>query len=340
MRSSRYDEADHSPKKESPVSLFSPLATSQAASLLSRTLNRPVRLDGLRLTSAGIELRGVRIANDPFLRVPWLLQVQHVTILPAWREWLRGKRSVHAVLFQAPKMHLARTANGEWNLQQLLRALPKAEKPGPEVRIGRLQISNGSIAAPDTSLQQLSLEITDLYTRGSHPLTYSLAARDPHGATLSATGTAQLGPRPIASATLNLTTPLHRLARPASRLALDRGIATAQVRVALANGLLTGHGDLAVAGAALRTRGGERAVKLHLRLHGDYALTDDLLRLTTARLDLDGLATLAASGTVADLRGDRRFTVDLSLSPLDLSALRQLAPLPAGLEVKGAITEA
>ncbi len=308
--------------------LLSPLAPRQLGNILTAQLGQPVSLGGLRLSLGGVALDGVRIDNPAGFDGPPLLAVSSVKIVPAWGDLAAGRYRLRSVTIAGVRAMPARNSGGVWNFAGLLRR-PKKPGPGAEFLVDRLTVADAACTVAGQRVEDLSVTVTGLATRGSRQTTFGIGGRVA-GTRFTISGDGRLGDRPEA----RFTASAPDIAAPATvtggkGLALHDATGSLLLQGTLHEGLLALSGKLDLRGGSLDLKGSTVPVAADLTLRGGYRIADDTASLESLRLNLSGRPVVQVNGTVAGVRGERRAEGTLAWQQASLAEL--FALLPAGV---------
>ncbi len=169
---------------------------------------RRVDFEGIRLTilsGLGVEIRGLRIADDPAFSKESFLTLKAARVKVGLVPLLRKEIVVHEIVLDEPRVHLVRDKGGKLNTSTLL--LPKPEEPreksAVELRVNRVEIQGGSLSYRDDKLkpgaEPFVASDIGLETRGlslSEPIPFTLAASVTGGKGRNMNVTGTIGPMP------------------------------------------------------------------------------------------------------------------------------------------------
>ncbi|MDD2583065.1 MAG: hypothetical protein PHR66_13835, partial [Desulfuromonadaceae bacterium] len=316
------------------ISLKVYLGTPYASSLLSRTLtsylHQPVRVAGLHITGGSIYLTGVSLGNPSDVPPGNLAEVASIIIAPNWGDLLRGRRRLRLIAFEGPKLFLLKSGTGVWNFSRLQSLFSAGKPAGSELLIERFVVKDGVFQVNGQGAKGISLQLFNLATKGSGDAKIKLSFEDAARNNYTVTGIARPGPKPVLD--LTLAAPALSLNRLAEMLKLKNspfyGESNGSLRVTatLHDGLLRAAGRLD-SGRFLPTIPGKS-----FPLNGSvtfavaYDLGTDEARLESLSVVAGNLMRGYASGTIARVRSERRFAVDIGIDGMDLAALAFLLP--------------
>lgn len=169
-------------------------------------VNRKVDFTGIRLTllgGIGVELRGVRLYDDPAFARDTFFSADKVRVKVALLPLLRKQVRVSTIILKDPVVHIIRLADGRANYQNILTPQPEKAKPGlaQTLLIKHVEIRNGRVSYADQKSrpekEPLLIDAIHLKAREVslfRPITFDLTAKVMHAQkeNLSLNGT--LGP--------------------------------------------------------------------------------------------------------------------------------------------------
>jgi hypothetical protein len=310
--------------------LASPLPARQLSALVSSYLKQDFHVEKVDRSGGTLYLRGVRLDSPRGFPRGNLLQADSIALAPSWSGLLAGRKDFRLIALDGIRINLDRDRNGVWNFAALQKLLA-AQKPSPvETRIGELSVRQGAILVEGQGVQGIGLTLFDLATKGSRQSKVDLAFADRAGNRFQVKGTARLGAEP--SVDLTLAAPSLDLERLALLFhlkdpkLLHGGTGSLQLATRLEKGELTANGNFLFSNLHYLHAGKPYPVGGKLELAVDYGLDRDAARLTSGRLWVKDLLQVQASGAVQQLRKERTFSLDLSVSDLDLARLSALLP--------------
>lgn len=316
------------------VSLKIYLGTPHASSLFSRTLtsylHQPVRVAGLHIKGGSIYLTGVSLGNPPDVPPGNLVEMDSVAIAPNWGDFLRGRRSFRLIALEGPRLYLLKSGTGVWNFSRLWNLFSTGKPAGSELLIDQLVVKDGLFQINGQGAKGISLNLYNLATKGSGNAKIKLSFEDAVQNKYTVTGIARPGPKPALD--LTLAAPSLSLNRLAGMLKLKNGSFTAEsngslhVIAALHDGRLLSRGRFDFSRFSLPFPGRELPVTGSVTFAATYDLVADEARLESLSVTVGNLMRGHASGTIAKVRSDRRFAVDIGIDAMDLAALAFLLP--------------
>jgi hypothetical protein len=310
--------------------LASPLPARQLSALVSSYLKQDFHVEKVDRSGGTLYLKGVRLDNPRGFPRGNLLQADSVALAPSWSGLLAGRKDFRLIALDGIRINLDKDRNGVWNFAALQKLLA-AQKPSPvETRIGELSVRQGALMVEGQGVQGIGLTLFDLATKGSRQSRADLSFADRAGNRFQVKGTARLGAEPAVDLTLAAPSlDLERLAllfHLKDPKLLHGGSGSLQLATRLEKGELTAHGTFLFSNLHYLHAGKQYPVGGKLELAADYGLDRDAARLTNCRLSVKDLLQVHASGTVQQLRKERKFSLDLSVSDLDLARLSALLP--------------
>jgi hypothetical protein len=336
---------------------------------MEQALGRPVAVDevSLRLLPRpGFDMKNLVVGDDPRFSAEPLLRAEEVTASLRLSSLWRGRLEVARLSLTYPSLNLVRSADGRWNLEDLL--LRAAQTPSaptararPEVRPrfpyiegdeGRINFKLGqqktvfTLSQADFSVWLESEEELGLRLR-ARPVRTDANLADTGELRISGTlgRSADLGQTPIK---LSVSLEGGQLGQLSTLLyGRDRGWrGSLQATVALAGA----PSDLALSGT-LRLRdfrrydivGGE-GLRLDATCTATYRAPADALSAIECRVPT-GDGEVAVRGAVAGLLGARRYDLSIAAREIPMAAVAQLArrarrDLPEDLTAAGSLNAA
>ncbi len=313
------------------VTLRSPFVISWAEHYFSQILQQPVSLQAVDLQFHAVTAQGITVPNPPGFAAGSLVTVREVSVTPAWMEIIGGKRVVKKVAITGVAIDLTKNQQGEWNYGPLLGALKKSRKGGDtaEIVIRRLEVREASVTVNGRRLGELTVKAADVATKGSMATSFALSADLPEMGRLKGTGTARLGPEPVADLTMEAPS-LALAALPAPKaLMVTDGTGRLALSAQLKKGVLTADFNGGVTGTNMVVRNHPVPLEASFRTSFRYDTADDTLDLGQSLLQVNRLLNVRATGRVEQLKTARRFTGHIVTDPLSIAAL--VAEVPIGL---------
>lgn len=309
--------------------LHTPSAARLASRLISDHLRYPVAVTGLRLTGRTVYIYGLTVGNPAKFKGGELASSQSITITPAWRTMLGGRKSFAEIAIRGLRVTLGRDGRGEWNFSELARLLSEKKGKG-ETSIKRLSISRSSFALEGLRLDDLALNVTDLSTRGTTGSRFLLTFKDAGGNPLRLEGNARLGGAPSLEAVFSAPSfSLQTLARTFGRSVgpdLGKGSGALSVTLKLQEGKLAARGRLGVRDLAIAVGNGRIPLQGDMEFAGGYDTKRDEASLDECSVLLNGIVRLKASAEVREVRKKRSFEAAVSLEGIDLKNVYAMLP--------------
>ncbi len=316
------------------ISLKIYLATPDAASRLSRLatsrLHQPVRVTDLRLAGDTIYLTGVTVAN-PEGFTGNLAVAGSLAIAPRWTDFLRGKVTFRRIALADVRLDLRTNSAGVWNFSALRQRFTGAKPSGSGIVVGTLTVKDGAILVNGRGMEGISLRLSGLSTRGGGDAPVSLDFADQAGNSYRVEGKVRAGSDPAFD--LALTAPSLSLASIAGKVkggSLFRGgRASLHVTAVLRDGALRATGRAGFDSLRLNVGKESLPLKGNLDFSAGYDVKRDEGRLEKLVVSVNDLIKVSATGTAGDLRGAKRFALDLGMEEVDLERLRPFFPVIA-----------
>lgn len=305
-----------------------PSAARQVARLLTDYLHYPVTVAGFGLTGGTFSLTGLTIGNPAEFRGGELASSRLITISPDWQRLLRGKRSFDGIVLDGLRISISRNEQGEWNFNKLAQ-LFSGQKKGGETLIKRLAINRSSLAIEGFRLENMTMTVNDLSTKGTTESRFLLTCKDTGGNPVRLEGNTRLGTVPTVA--VEFAAPsfsLQTLARSFGRAA---GPDLADARGSFLLALQLGQGKVAAQGKFgvehLYLGASNRKIPIHADLDftGRYVVKEDQAFLDAASLRLNGIA-VEASGTVRQVKKKRAFAATIAIAKTDIRTVYALLP--------------
>ncbi|RII26776.1 MAG: hypothetical protein CXR31_10235 [Geobacter sp.] len=316
------------------VSLKIYLATPDAASRLSRLatsrLHQSVRVAGLRLAGGTLYISGLAVAN-PEGFAGNLAVVGSLAFAPRWTDFLRGEINFRRIALTDVSLDLRTNSAGIWNFSALRQRFTGAKSSGKGMTIGTFTVKDGAILVNGRGMEGISLRLSDMSTRGGGDAPVSLDFADQAGNSYRVAGKVRAGSDPAFD--LALTAPYLSLAPFAGKVQggdlLRGGRGSLHVTAVLREGALRATGRAGFDSLSLIIGKESFPLKGSLDFSAGYDIKRDEGRLEKLVINVNDLLNVRATGTAGDLRGARRFALDLGLEELDLERLRPFVPLLA-----------
>jgi hypothetical protein len=310
--------------------LNSPYAAALASRLLSSYLHQPVRIHELNTSGSSLTLKGVTLGNPPGTVPGEFLEVDSLTIAPQWGDLLRGKRRLRLLALSGIRLDLRKNASGAWNFSELQKRFSGTKPSGEELFIGQLSISGGAIQVNGQGVKGITLQLSNLSTKGSGDAGIELSFEDAARSRYTISGKARPGSDPafelaLAAPSLSLSGLYGMLNKAANPLfeGLTGGL---NMTAGLQEGTLRVTGQLTVTRPSPHPAALVPAPTCSLDISASYDIARDQARLDELRLRVNDLVTAHASGTADRLRSERRFNLELGFNPVDLARVAALLP--------------
>jgi len=310
------------------------LNSSHAPVLISRMLTdylrQPVRVAALRTDGGVFSLMGVALVNPPGALPGNLCEVDTIAIAPNWGGILIGKPSLRLLSLAGLRIDLRKNNAGVWNFTELQRVLASKKPSAKELLIVQFIVKGGSILINGQGARGLSLQLSNLTTKGSNAAGVKLSFEDTVRNRYTLTGKARPGKDPALD--LMLSAPSLSLNGLAGMLKLKNSALLSSSSASLRMTATLHAGRLEVRGGVDFNRVPLALIKKtpsvtgKLELAAGYDSSTDQARLEALSLTLNDLVAAHASGTVDKMRTERRFRVDLGINQVDLATLAFLLP--------------
>lgn len=314
------------------IYLATPLAAAQISRLLTSHLHQPVRVTGLHTTGCVLYLTGLTLGNPSDFPAGNLASADSITIAPQWIELLLGKRNFSLIELDGVKLGILKNGKGVWNFSQLQQVLTAGKPSSVETFIGQLVVKGGALRVNGQGVEGIALQIFNMTTKGSADSRIALAFEDSVRNRYQIEGKARPGNDPAFD--LTLTAPSLSLKSFAGMLKLknfpdlEGGSGQLRVNAELREDLLRIRGGLDFSRLSVPLAQGRPTLAGKLSVAADYNLHTDEARLETLSLSINNIIKAQASGTVANLRRERRFKLDLGIDQFDLGTLALFLPEP------------
>lgn len=285
---------------------------------------------------AGITFHSIQIANPEGFEAGALLTIERVLLSFDLSELLSGRLSLHKVEILSPQLRLSKNKEGRTNVSdELRRFLTTKSRVG--YRIDALAIECGSAVLVNEATHQLDhvkLTLMNLSSEKGTKTVVTGSARYGQGS-ISVDGWAYLRDDPTKFA-LSLSVKDAVLPRLA---AVYEGVRTEAEQVALALDLHA-EGDTAQS-IALTTQvrvvsGGRlpfmKGVTKGIRFDGraSYHISDETLTIHEVRMYAGDVVGGGLRGVITEVRGTPRYSVDIKIERLDISAVAMPEGMSAG----------
>ena len=307
------------------IYLATPLAAAQISRLLTSHLHQPVRVTGLHTAGCALYLTGLSMGNPSDFPAGNLASADSITIAPQWMELLLGRRNFRLIELDGVKLDILKNSKGVWNFSQLQQVLAAGKPSTVETFIGQLVVKGGALRVNGQGVEGIALQIFNMTTKGSADSRIALAFEDSARIRYQIEGKARLGNDPVFD--LTLTAPSLSLKSFAGMLKLENtpvlegGSGQLRVKAELREDRLRIRGGLDFSRFSVPLAQGMPPLAGKLSVTADYNLHTDEARLETLSLSINNLIKARVSGTVANLRRERRFKLDLGIDQFDLGTL-------------------
>ncbi|MBI2353591.1 MAG: AsmA family protein [Deltaproteobacteria bacterium] len=307
------------------IYLATPLAAAQLSRLLTARLHQPVRVAGLHTAGGALYLTGLSLGNPSGFPAGNLAAVDSIAIKPQWFEFLLGRRSFGLIALEGVRLDMLKDVKGAWNFSRLQQLLTAGKRASGETFIGQLVVKGGAFRVNGQGVKGVALQIFNLTSKGTVDSRIELAFEDAARNRYRVEGRARPGKDPALD--LVLTAPTLSLDRFAGMLKLKNtpvlagGSGQLRVKAELRQGRLRVSGDLDFSRVSLLRAQGVPPLTGRMTVVAGYNLHTDEARLETLALSVKDLIKARASGTVANLRRERRFMLELGIDQLDLGTL-------------------
>ncbi|GFE58007.1 AsmA family protein [Geobacter sp. AOG1] len=313
------------------VSLKLYLATPDAAGRLSRLasarLHQPVRVAGLRLAGDTLYIQGVTVANTPGFTGS-LAAVDSLAISPRWPDLLRGEVNFRRIALEGVKLDLRSDSTGTWNFAPLRQSFAGGKPSAKGVTIHDLTVKRGTILVNGRGVEDVSLRLSDLATRGGGDAPVTLDFGDQAGNRYRVEGKVRPGSDPAFY--LTLTAPSLSLAPFVNKVRggnlFKGGRGSLTLTAVLREGKLRTTGHAGVDGLHLVAGNGATPLAGTLDIDAGYDMKRGEVRLEKLALSLNDMLRVRATGTVGDLRGAQLLTLDLLMDEMDLGRVSPFVP--------------
>ncbi len=314
------------------IYLATPLAAAQISRLLTSHLHQRVRVTGLHTAGCTLTLTGLSLSNPSDFPAGNLASTDSITIAPQWIDLLIGRRNFRLIALEGVRLDILKNGKGVWNFSQLQQVLTAGKPTTTETFIGQFVVKGGALQVNGQGVEGIALQIFNMTTKGSADSRIALAFEDSARNRYQIEGKAHSGNDPEFD--LTLTAPSLSLDRLAGILKLknfpdfEGGNGQLRVNAELREDRLRMRGGLDFNRLGVPLAQGMPPLAGKLSVAADYNLHTDEVRLETLALSVDNLIKVQASGTVASLRRERRFKLDLGIDQFDLGTLALFLPEP------------
>lgn len=314
------------------IYIATPLAAAQISRLLTSHLHQPVTVTRLHMSGCTLYLTGLSLSNPSGFPAGNLAAADSIAIAPHWLDILFGRRSFRLIALEGIKLDILKNGKGVWNFSPLRQILSAGKPTTAETFISELVVRDGALQVNGQGVKGLSLQIYNLTTKGSADSRIALAFEDSARDRYRIEGKARPGKDPAFD--LTVTAPSLSLDRLTGMLKLKNaavlkgGKGQLRVNVELHEERLLVRGGLDFSGPGGPLAPGRPSLAGKLTVAADYNLRTDEARLETFVLAVDNLIKVQASGTVASLRSERQFELNLGIDQVDLGTLTRFLPGP------------
>jgi hypothetical protein len=314
------------------IYLATPLAAAQLSRFLTSRVHQPVRVTGMHTSGCTLHLTGLSLGNPSGFPAGNLVSADSIAIAPQWLEILFGRRSFRLIELDGVRVDLLKNSNEAWNFSPLQHVLASGKPGSAETFIGQLAVRGGAFQVNGQGLKGIALKIFNISTKGPGNSRIALDFEDSARNRYRVEGKGHPGNDPAFD--LTLTAPELSLDRLAGALklknapALEGGSGQLRVNAELREGLLRVTGGLDFSRLSVPIAEGSSTLAGKLSVTANYNLNMDEARLEALALSINDLMNVQASGTVADLKGERRFRLDLDIDKFDLGSLVLFLPEP------------
>lgn len=323
------------------IYLATPDASNRLSRLATSRLHQPVRVAGLRLAGDTLYIQGMTIAN-PAGFTGNLAVADSLAIAPRWLDLLRGKVAFRRIALEGVRLDLRTDRGGAWNFAPLRQRFTGGKPSARGVTIGDLTLKGGVILVNGRGIEGITLRLSDLATRGGGDAPLTLDFGDQAGNRYRVEGKVRPGSDPafdltLTSSSLSLS-PLVSKVRGGGLLKGGNGSLT--LTAVLKDGKLRARGHAGVEELQLVAGSGTHPLAGTLDVDGDYDIKRGEGRLAGLVLNVNGLLRVRATGKADDLRGARRFALELAMEEMDLGRLGSFVPAIAkgGISLGGKLS--
>jgi hypothetical protein len=307
--------------------LNAPSVNIRISRLLNDNLGQPAAIGGIRLSGRTLLIHGLTIANTRGFGGGNLLAVRTIEVTPDWGELLAGRKSFAAIRIRELTLTVGKNSAGAWNFSHLAQHLA-SRKSDTETRIGRLVLENSAVSVNGRGVEDISLSINDISTKGSTGSGILLAFRDKYGDPFQLEGKARLGVKPDLD--LKLTAPSLSF-KALNDVGLPIDPKKGRGKILLTAGL---HGDGLRFGCAaafdrltVKVKGEGIPLSGTLDFAGQYDLKRDSATLDSGSLKVNGVVRLQARGRGEQLKKGRLFAFEVSHDGVEIGNIFALLPL-------------
>ncbi len=309
------------------IYLASPLAATQISRLLTSYLRQPLKVEEVRTTAFTLHLKGITLGNPPHFPAGNLASIDHLSIEPRWADILAGRRSFALIALEGLRLELNRDKSGIWNFTDLQRR-STAGKPGTEIFIRNFVVKDGSILVNGHGPKGISLQLQNLATRGSIDSSFELSFEELAGGRFLMKGRARPGSDPSLDLTLaGDDVSLNSLTAVGSERRIKReGIFSIRLSALYKKGLLSTSGKVSFSRIPMTAGKITTRVAGDLDFAADYDVKSDQARMERVDLSIMELLKVKAVGTIADIRGDKRFAFNIGFDEINIERLAAIIP--------------
>ena len=301
---------------------------AQLSRLLTEYLRLPVSVSELRISGGGVQARNIALANPAGFPAGNLATLKSIVIAPDWTALLGGKRSFRQISLDGLRLDFGTNSSGEWNAARL-RHLLQAKKPAPETFIRELAITDSQAIINGRTLQNVSLRIFNLATKGSSEATMGISFADIRGGEYLISGTALPGSAPSFAVSLESKSctlqGLNSLVNAGKKLPVS-GDGKFRIDVSFRGRKLAVNGQAGFRSLVFDTGAGLAPLECTLGIGALYDFDEDTVKLETLSFNMPELLNITATGMLAGLRTDRRYTARVTMDEVDLAMISLLLP--------------
>jgi hypothetical protein len=307
--------------------LNSPSVNIRISRLLNDNLGQPATVGGIRISGRTLLIHGLTIGNTRGFGGGNLLAVRTIEITPEWGELLAGRKSFAAIRIRELTLTIGKNSAGAWNFTHLAQRIA-SRKSDAETRIGRLVLENSAVSVNGRGVEDISLSLSDLSTKGSTDSGIHFAFRDKYGNPFQLEGKARLGAKPDLD--LKLTAPsLSFKAINDAGVPIDpeKGKGKLILKAGLHGDGLRLACDAAFDRLTVKAKGEDIPLSGTLGFAGQYDLKRDSATLDSGSLKVNGVLRLQVRGRGEQLKKGRLFAFEVSHDGVEIGNLFALLPL-------------
>jgi len=307
--------------------LNSPSVNIRISTLLNDNLGQPAAVEGIRLSGKTLVIHGLTIANTRGFGGGNLLAARTIEITPKWGELLAGRKSFASIRIRELTLTVVKNSAGTWNISHLAQHLA-SRKSDTETRIGRLLLEKSAVSVNGRRVEDISLTINDLSTKGSTGSGIHLTFRDKYGDSFQLEGKARLGAKPDLELKLSAPSLSFKALKDAG-LPIDpeKGRGKLLLTAALRGDGLSLGCDAAFDRLTMKVKGEDIPLSGILGFAGQYDLKKDSATLDSGSLQVNGVVRLQARGRAEQLKKGRLFAFEISHDGVEIGKLFALLPL-------------